>query len=91
MANTHATSKRKVTVDDDGNRERPQKKSNRRMTAVLPECQVTPRMEDRDALYHNDNVVDVGTEDGTSKKLTESADAELGRVLQIMLISPSNE
>jgi len=48
MANTHATSKRKVTVDDNGNRERPQKKSNQRMTAVLPERQVTPRMEDRD-------------------------------------------
>ena len=100
MANTHTASKRKVTYDDNSNEERPQKKSNRKMTTVLPEHQVTPRMEDRDDLYHNDDVVEVDARptthsqtlvDGTSKKPTKSADAELGKVLQTTLVSPSDE
>ena len=100
MANTHAASKRKVTYDDNSNEERSQKKSNQKMTTVLPERQVTPRMEDTDDLYHNDDAVEVDARptthsqmlvDGTSKKPTESADAELSKVLQTMLVSSSDE
>ena len=79
---------------------RPQKKSNRKTTTILPERQETPRTEDGDDLYHDDDAVEVDARpathsqmpvDGTSKKPMGSTDAELSKVLQTTLVSPSDE